>query len=411
MKHAVSFVSILSLTVLVSGCDMMQMPDKMDQTKNLISATTEEVARTNTEVKKTNTQMGDMNDAVHKQVLLVAKNDMYDPKNTAMLVPVPFGMFAGGKTFAEKAYESELVDWFYAAYKQLRESTPNDKQRVPVPVLVPKFDASGNKYFEAQYDIQMRGDAQYAVPRMEWVFPQSYIDDFNNQLDITFNSMQVVASFIPQEMIEEMVAKEVGNGDLREQTVYMILNLRDAFTRGALLKNSLYEDKLTNLKQVSEAMRLTSNLEYIAGLDSVAEIAKTKIKGYLNVSESYVYAQQAKAADLALIQNIKLTPSTAKNANGTVSVQSTFTPVQVGFDPNAAANNPNQTSYTLNDDGLTVKAIDQGDVRTLAIKYDPKANMKDWKDLQNHFTRDLPKEVQLRGDAPALLAQIKSHVH
>src|SRR5690349_21245614 len=120
MKHAVSFVSILSLTVLVSGCDMMQMPDKMDQTKNLISATTEEVARTNTEVKKTNTQMSDVNDAIHKQTLLVALNDMYDAKNTAMLVPVPFGMFAGGKTFAEKANENELVDWFYAKFKELR---------------------------------------------------------------------------------------------------------------------------------------------------------------------------------------------------------------------------------------------------------------------------------------------------
>lgn len=404
MKHAVSFVSVLSLAVIASGCDMMQMPDKMDQTKSLIAATTDQVARTNDEVKKTNTQMSDVNDAIHKQTLLVALNDMYDAKNTAMLVPVPFGMFAGGKTFAEKATENELVDWFYAKYKELRESTPDDSQRVAVPVLLPKFDANGNKYFEARYDVQTRGDAQYAVPKMDWVFPRSYIENFNSKLDIAFDSMQVVASFIPQSMIEEMVEKEVGNGDLREQTVYMILNLRDAFTRGALLKNSLYEDKLKNLKQVTESIRLVGNLEYIAGLDSVGEIAKTTIKGYLNVSENYIYSQQARALDLAQIQNIKLAPAAA-------GAEPTYTPAQVGFDPNAAANNPNQTSYTLNEDGLTVTAVDQSAIRTQAIKYDPKANAKDWKELQNHFTRDLPKDMQIRGEAPVLLAQIKSHIH
>jgi hypothetical protein len=400
MKNAVLAITLASLAIALSGCDLTQMPQKMDETNATTSSMNEKMSETNAEVAKSNVNMGVMSDAIHKQTLLVALNDMYDEKHTANLVPVPFDMFAGGKTFAETANETELVDWFYATYKQLVEATADDSQRVAVPVLVPFYGPSGNKIFKAQYTLETRGDHQYEVPQYDWVFPTLYIEYFNHKKDVTFNAMQVVAAFIPQSMLEQMVDKEIGSGELREQTVYMILNLRDVFTRGALLKNSLYEDKLKNLKQVSEALRLVENLEYVSQLPYADRIGSTVVRGYLNISENYVYSEQADKNDLSKIHLVQLPE------NGGAQ----FTPALIAFDPTASINNPNQFYYSSSEDNLTVAAVDQGTLRTQAVHYDPKTNQKDWKELQRHFLSDLPKDVQKTPAAQILLSQIKSHI-
>lgn len=415
MKRYVSGVSLLCMAVVVSSCDMMSMPDKMDQTNattsemnKTTSAMKQDISNTNFKIDKTNVQIGATNDSIHKQTLLVALKDMTDDENSRDLFPVPFGMLAGGKTFAETATADELMDWFYAQNKKLEENTPDDSRRVWINVFAPKLDASGKEYFEPQYTVQAQGEKKTAVAQTDWQYPTSYINEFNHQKDVIFDQMQVVAAFIPQakksdslsgSSIEEIVKKEVdGSGGLREQTVYLMLNLRDSFTRGALLQSSLYKDKLKNLDQVKEANRLVEQMDYIAALPFSDRMGSSpiQIQGYLNISEKYVYARQAVGSPVASVDLPK--------------GQDSYSPDPIAFNPQSEMNNPNQGYFALNSDNLTVTAIDQSDVRTKMIHYDPKVIQKDWKDLQRHFMFDLPKDAQKSKEAQDLLAKIKAHI-
>jgi hypothetical protein len=233
--------------------------------------------------------------------------------------------------------------------------------------------------------------------------------------------MQVVAAFIPQPMIENVVVKQIGKsefikdgsgGGLREDTAYLILNLRDVFIRGALLKASLYEDHIKNMEQTREALRLVDELDYIATRPYADKLANTTIMGFLNISENYVYAMQAKASEFSRIDTIKLSPEMyVKNEDGSYTFTHAFTPVRIASDPMAAMNNPNQATYfQLNDDGLTVTPIDQSTMRTNNIKYNPKKILKDWKELQSHM-KELPADVQVSSEARAVLAKIQAHLH
>jgi hypothetical protein len=414
MKRVGFCFFLFSLALCLSGCELLNMPDKMDETNATTSSMNEKMTKTNDQMAKTNHH-------IDLQTLLVSLSEMYKDVNTRMLSPVPFDMFPGGKTFAEEANESDLVDLFYVKYKRLGNSTPDVEMQVAVPLLKPVFDENGNKVFEAQYTIKEHNGSVYAQPVYTWEYPKSYIDSYNRDLDIVFNLMQVVAAFIPQPMIENVVVKQIGKsefikdgsgGGLREDTAYLILNLRDVFIRGALLKASLYEDHIKNMEQTREALRLVDELDYIATRPYADKLANTTIMGFLNISENYVYAMQAKASEFSRIDTIKLSPEMyVKNEDGSYTFTHAFTPVRIASDPMAAMNNPNQATYfQLNDDGLTVTPIDQSTMRTNNIKYNPKKILKDWKELQSHM-KELPADVQVSSEARAVLAKIQAHLH
>jgi hypothetical protein len=414
MKRPGFYLLLSSLALSLSGCDLMNMPSKMDET----NATTSSM---NSKMTQTNDQMAKTNHHIDLQTLLVSLSEMYKDVNTRMLSPVPFDMFPGGKTFAEEANESDLVDLFYSKYKRLGNSTPDTEMQVVVPLLKPVFDENGNKVFEAQYTIREYNGNVYAKPVYTGEFPKAYIDLYNHDLDIVFNLMQVVAAFIPQPMIENVVVKQIGKaefskdgsgGGLREDTAYLILNLRDVFIRGALLKASLYEDHLKNMDQAREALKLVDQLDYIASRPYVDKIAKTEIMGFMNISENYVYAMQAKASEFSKIEPVKLTPEMyVQKEDGSYSFTSAFVPVRIDNDPMAAMNNPNLSTYfRFNEDGLTVTPNDQSAMRTKSIQYNPKRIAQDWKDLQSKM-RSLSAEDQASSEARAIQAKIQAHLH
>jgi hypothetical protein len=126
----------------------------------------------------------------------------------------------------------------------------------------------------------------------------------------------------------------------------------------------------------------------------------------MDISENYVYAALSEpnlvGADVAL-------PSIPLAGQGdTAFAHQTF-----DFSPNAFAllYDPNQTLYTVKDDGMTIVPVDQSALRTNAIQYDASAIQKDWKELLRHFTFDLPKDLQKTQQGQADLAEIKSHIH
>jgi hypothetical protein len=232
MRLALSAFAFCFVAILSTGCDLTQgMAAKMDQTNENMDNTNSKIDQTNQTTQGMSQKMGDVVDDSHDQELLTALNDMVSDQNTQVLVPVPFDMLKDGKKFAEKAHEDELMDWFYAENKSMVEGTADDGQRVSVDVFLPKLNAAGQKDFEAQYTSQTIMGVPYMNPTPSWEFPKSYVDSFDHQKDVILNSMQVVAYFIPQDMIESIVADQIVGGGMREQTAYLILNLRDIFAR------------------------------------------------------------------------------------------------------------------------------------------------------------------------------------
>jgi hypothetical protein len=398
MRLALSALAFLSFALLNTGCDLTQgMAGKMDQTNANMDATNAQIQQTNQTTDKMDNKMGSVVDASHDQELLTALNDMVSDQNTQVLVPVPFDMLKDGKKFAEQAHEDELMDWFYAEYKSLVEGTADDSQRVAVDVFLPKLDSSGHEVFQAQYSAQTIDKVPNMIPRISWEFPSSYLNSFNHQKDVLLNAMQVVAYFIPQDMIASIVADQINAGGMRIQTAYLILNLRDIFGREAMLGQSLYTDKLADLAELKEALRIVNDIDYIAHLPCVSEIEKTKIRGYLDISANYVYQQQALQSALA-------------NVVPVTNPANPFVPATVPFDPSREINSSGQVYYTLADDNMTVVPIDQSAARTSTITYDPNAYKQDWKDLKRHFQSDLSKTDQQSDEGQQYLTEINSHL-
>ena len=373
------------------------MAGKMDQTNAQLDSTS-------AKMDQTNNTLGVVASATHKQIMSGGLDDMVSDTNTKVLVPVPFGMLPGGKTFAEEAYESDLMDWFYAQIKSIEEGTADDTQRVAVQMFLPKLDANGNQVLEAQYSPQTIGGHSYMVPQLDWDFPQTYLDSFNRQKDIILNEMQVVAYFIPQPMIETIVADEIDTGGLRQETAYLILNLRDVFARSGILQNTLYNDKLKTLDQVKEALRIVNDIDYIAHLPCTALISQTKLSGYIDMSANYIYEQQVNPSDLSKVCPVA-TPA--------------FVPVDLAYDPSQPINNTMSlgTYYNCGTDGnacgsdnMTVVPVDQSGARTAEIAYDPAAYQQDWKDLKRHFQSDLTKADQNSDEGQGYLTEIQSHI-
>jgi hypothetical protein len=390
MRLAFSALAFLSFALLNSGCDLTQgMAGKMDQTNAQLD-------NTSAKMDQTNNTLGVVAAATHKQIMSGGLDDMVTDENTKTLVPVPFGMLPGGKTFAEEAHEDDLVDWFYTQYKDLTEGTADDNQRVSVYVFVPKMDATGHEVLQAQYSSRILAGHPYMVPQTSWEFPSSYVDSFNRQKDIILNEMQVVAYFIPQPMIEQIVADQIEAGGLRQQTAFLILNLRDNFSRSAGLQNGLYTDvSKKDLDQIQEGIRIVNMIDYIAHLPYVDQLSSNKIRGYIDLSAKYIYEQQALQSQLSLVVSVQNPPNP-------------FVPVTIPFDPTQAINNTYQTYYTPGDDGITVKPTDQNAARTVA--YDPTNCPKDWQTMKRHFLTDLTKDEQQSDVGQQYLAEINSHL-
>jgi len=425
--HKSSKLAVIAMSLSLSACGLFDMPNKMDDTNGKIDKTnhtteglSSKITTTNETAKelgnkldRTNQSLDKTESGLHKQTLLVALKDMFDPEHTKSLVPVPFGMFAGGKTFAEELREDEVVDWFYAETKDIKSNAPDESQKILIPVLKPAIDSvTGSVEFVAQYDDRIHNGHKFKVPQTEWAFPIRYVDSFNNKKDIMLNAMQVVAGFLPQSMMERLVQDEIANGGIREQTVYLILDLRDQFKRGALLKNSLFEDRLKNFKQYKEAFTHVFDLEYIAELPYAKQIQEITVSNYANISVNYVYSQLVKQSDLALVQIVMLPEHAQTQALPKDDKPVDFKPVKIEFDssqPFANPSGPMLKYFSLNDDGSAVVA-DQSDARNQSIAYDPSAVQKDWKTLDLKFTSDLPKADQSQSDAVDLHKLVLKHV-
>jgi hypothetical protein len=141
-------------------------------------------------------------------------------------------------------------------------------------------------------------------------------------------------------------------------------------------------------------------IDYIAQLPYAAQLEKTKVLGYLDLSANIIYEMQALPTDLAKVISIKNPPSP-------------FVPVTLAFDSTQPINNPNNPYYHYADSDtnqITAVPNSQDDLRTDNLTYDPNAYKQDWKDLKRHFQSDLSKTDQQSDQGQQYLTEINSHL-
>ena len=202
-----------------------EMNAKMDQTNR-------NMAETNSKIDLTNKNMSVTNTAIHLQTLDLAVADMFKPENTKYIFPgspTPTSIMAAGKIFAETATVEELTGFTRAMMLEINSATPNDNQRDPVTHK----------------------------------FPQVILDKTDDSKFVTLTALEVIASFVQQDKIIEMVNEQIlGHGEY-ELTAYTVLWLRHAGIHAFLLDEGLLTQKMINPGMFEKALTWVSQLKYI----------------------------------------------------------------------------------------------------------------------------------------------------
>lgn len=231
---------IAVLGLLFSGCGMIDMPSKMD--------------KTNENMEKMIDNMNHTNDGIDQQKQLIPFENLLKPENTANLFPIPTRMMPYGKKLAEAIPAQDFVELAYLWLKEIDEVLPTHK-----------VDANGNE-----------------IP-----YTQDEITEINHDKTAVLMALQVVAGFLPQKAVQEMIESQVYNSGRYENTVYSILMLRVQFTRDVLLDASLLSKPLDNSGKVAQAVDYNKNIDFIAKLPFAGKIG-LKTTGFIPTEDSPV---------------------------------------------------------------------------------------------------------------------------
>lgn len=231
---------IALLGLFFAGCGMVDMPHKMD--------------KTNENMEKMIDNMNHTNDGIDQQKQLIPFENMLKPENTANLFPIPTRMMPYGKKLADAIPAQDFVELAYLWLKEVDEVFPTHK-----------LDANGDE-----------------IP-----YTQDEIAQINHDKTAVVMALQIVAGFLPQQRIQEMIDAQVYNSGRYENTVYTILMLRVQFNRDILLDASLLAKPLDNAGKVAQAVEYNKNIDFIARLPFAAKIG-LKTTGFLPADSSPV---------------------------------------------------------------------------------------------------------------------------
>ena len=188
-----------------------------------------------TGMDQTNNKIETTNQAVHQQILMLAKEEMLNEHNSQYLLP-PIGMMPGGKAFAEEATPEELMQITYAWLKEIDQVQAGE----------------GNTMTS---------------------------DEVDRDKAVKLTALQIIAGFTPQSVVKQIVGTYIYSKGLYEHTAKAFLALRAYFIQAYRLENGPLTDEGTNLNMVAEAIERTKFIQYITSLPFRDEI-RVEINGF-----------------------------------------------------------------------------------------------------------------------------------
>jgi len=231
----------------LAACGMVEMPHKMDKSNQNM----EEMAK---KMDETNRKMEIMVGGIEAQKQLIPFEAMLKAENVENLSPIPSRLMPYGEKLAQAIPADDMVKLAYLWLKEVDEVFPAHK-----------VDANGDE-----------------IP-----YNKTEIAKINQDKLAHVVGLQIVAGFLPQSVINEMIEKQVYLSGRYEDTVYAILMLRTQFIRDVLLDASLLSAPLNNAGKVAQAV------EYNKAIDSIAKLGFTnkiglKTRGFIPEENSPV---------------------------------------------------------------------------------------------------------------------------
>lgn len=252
---------LLGLVWAVSGCDVLDMPKKMDDTL-------EQIKLSNKQIKQSVDGIQVTNAAIHDQKLLLALTDVLDEKHSRYLTP-PTGMLAGGEKFAEEATTEEFVKLAYVWLKEVDKMTPDESEKGQDG----KYPAEVIARVDHQKLVKLTG-LQIIAGLIQEYIPR----DASGRPTCNTSYATVVDPLLQtcRASVEEVIEREINRGGRYEATAYAALMARAMFLTDLLIE-PLLDEKITNIGKVKELVTRIALLDDLAKLPFAAKIAlKTK---------------------------------------------------------------------------------------------------------------------------------------
>ncbi|MFN3453834.1 MAG: hypothetical protein ACK41T_02665 [Pseudobdellovibrio sp.] len=173
---------------------------------------------------KLNDGMGQTNEAIRMQKLLLAQQELLDEKNHQFLSPIPGDMLAPGKTFAEALTTYEALEWVYVNLKKVNQDV---------------YDGTGGADDEMAFNKKKLGH---------------------------YMAITVVCGFLPDSTVRGIVNNYINVSDRYQQTGFNILALRAKFYNEVMLGGSLNSEIYSTLGHLAKAVEFNNKIDYIASL-------------------------------------------------------------------------------------------------------------------------------------------------
>ena len=249
-------LTLILVCVYLCGCGISKSLDSLPEMKNSVSGMTDRLNKIGTSIDSMNDKVGGLNKSldgmsngidsvksgIHSQSLLLMLNELSKPSKYVSLTSVnPIDFVAAGKSLAELGTPDELAGIFYLWLTEINTGN-NDTL---------------NKKQKSKMDL------------VKW-----------NKL----TALQVVAAFIPQKTLDELISINIQKAGQYEEITYNIICLRHLFISTFLLEQGVMSGKMTTPTQYEQAFVLIEQLRTIQQYPFLGNIG-LKLSGFYDVEK------------------------------------------------------------------------------------------------------------------------------
>lgn len=231
---------LLAMMISVVGCKAVDAIDSVNETPGKMDAMNSKMGSMQEEMKKTN-------ESIRLQKVAIAKENLEDPKNAEVLLPVPVGLMGYAKLFAENATLEEITGQVYLYLKEVNDG-----------IYMKAVDETGA---EKEYTAQD-------------------VADINQSKMHKFTAAQAISGLLPQSVVEQLVAEYIYQENRYQKTAYNILMMRYQFLRDVMLNGSVLSESIEDVGSLERAYDYVSNMDWIARRPFITKIG-VKVYGFL----------------------------------------------------------------------------------------------------------------------------------
>jgi hypothetical protein len=169
------------------------------------------------------------NELKRLSILAEEMNQLENEKNHQVMSPIPVDLMKPGAKFAENVTATEVSKWAYLIFTNINKIKYDDNSSF---ITIPKLSSP---------------------------------EKFRNNKVVLFNIVAVVAAFLPDSTVDELLLK-LKNRDRFSMTILSILALRADMLDRVILTESLLSEKADNVGVIEEAIKYTKQIDFLLRL-------------------------------------------------------------------------------------------------------------------------------------------------